>query len=185
MNGHLALLPIASGAAGLLLLSRSESSTIEKYLTPIGIYGFAATSGLFIYELYGISICKQIIKQAGLLEEKLGIPEEMGQYRDRKSKGLQRLIEAEMASWIVYVSVLAGWLYIAGVNRWWHYVPPWLIIVVAAIILGLKSAAITSPDRRRNKPSRNNAQSRLEEGEVNTTTPPGDEAKVPGARDAG
>ena len=66
----LALLPIASGAAGILLLTRSESSTIQKYLTQVGIYGFAVTLGLFIYELYGISICKHIIRLAGDLQGK-------------------------------------------------------------------------------------------------------------------
>ena len=105
----LALLPIASGAAGLLLLRKSD--TVDKYLTPIGIYGVAVTLGLFIYELYGISVCKRIIDQAGWLEGELCIPEPMGQYRDRqRDKPLKRLLEAEMASWVVYLSVLAGWL---------------------------------------------------------------------------
>src|ERR1017187_4438543 len=55
----LALLPIASGAASLLLLSKSDA--IHKYLTPIGVYGCAVTAGLFLYELYGVEACLQVI----------------------------------------------------------------------------------------------------------------------------
>jgi hypothetical protein len=36
----------------------------------------------------------------------------------------RELVGAEMASWVVYVSVFAGWLYVAGVGRrWWDH--PW------------------------------------------------------------
>jgi hypothetical protein len=114
----LALLPIASGATGLLLIG--EHGTFGKYLTPIGIYGLAATLGLFIYELYGISVCKQIMQQAAKLETRLDIPTPMGQFHDRKEcTPQQRLIQAEMASWVIYLSVLAGWLYIAGAHGAW------------------------------------------------------------------
>ena len=51
----LALLPIASGAAGLLLLSKSDSAL--TYLPVIGIYGCAVTAGLFVYELRGVHEC--------------------------------------------------------------------------------------------------------------------------------
>ena len=64
----LALLPAYSGAGGKWRLSK-YNSTFKDYLTAIGIYGFAATLGLFIYELYGISVCKRIIEQAAGLEE--------------------------------------------------------------------------------------------------------------------
>jgi|SRR5215471_2623976 len=141
----LALLPIASGAAGLLLLSKSD--TFDKYLTPIGIYGFAATLGLFIYELYGVSNCKHIMEQAGDLEDELDIPEGMGQFRDRKKDPLHLLIAAEMASWIVYLSVLAGWLYVAGTHGWWHHVPPWYIVGAVMLILLVRGQAIAFPDQ--------------------------------------
>ena len=59
----LALLPIASGAAALLLLR--NSAAVKNYLTPIGIYGCAVTAGLFLYELYGVSVCLQVITEAG------------------------------------------------------------------------------------------------------------------------
>jgi hypothetical protein len=143
----LALLPIASGAAGLLLLSKSD--TWDRYLTPIGIYGFVTTLGLFIYELYGVSTCKRIMVQAGDLEGKLGIPEGMRQFRDRPTDWLNLLIGAEMASWIVYLSVLGGWLYVAGASKWWQHVPSWCIVVTVAFILLVRGQAIAFPDRWR------------------------------------
>lgn len=133
----LALLPAVSGAGGLVLLK--YNSTFKDYLTAIGIYGFAATLGLFIYELYGISVCKRIIEQAAGLEEKLDIPDGMGQYRDRKRDSkLHRFFEAEMASWVVYIVVLAGWLYIATINTGFH----WLIFILAAVILTIRGCTI-------------------------------------------
>jgi hypothetical protein len=140
----LALLPIASGGAGLLLISKPN--TFGKYLTPIGIYGFAATLGLFIYELYGISVCKQIMEQAGKLESRLGVPKSMGQFRDRKQETpRQRLIQAEFASWVVYLSVLVGWLYVAGAHRSWDRESRWWIAGIALILL-IRGAAIAFPE---------------------------------------
>jgi hypothetical protein len=140
----LALLPIASGAAALVLL-RSSSSVVEKYLLPIGVYGIVITFGLFIYELHGIAVCKQIMEQAGDLEAALDIPEYSRQYLDRNRNFLHRVIEVEMASWIVYLSVIAGWLYIAGVGGgWWRHTSPGIIrnpmtiVVVAGIIVAVK-----------------------------------------------
>jgi hypothetical protein len=140
----LALLPIASGAAVLVLL-RSYSVTVEKYLLPVGIYGIAITFGLFIYELHGIAVCKRIMEQAEGLERDLNIPKYRGQYRDRNQNVLHRIIEVEMASWIVYLSVIAGWVYIASVGGdWWHNKPsnvfkePIVIVIVAASIILLK-----------------------------------------------
>ena len=140
----LALLPIAFGAAGLLILGNKD--TFGKYLTPIGIYGCAVTLGLSIYELYGISVCKRIIDQAAKFETVLGIPSPMGQYRDRqRNTRWKRFLEAEMASWVVYVSVFAGWVYVAGVNGWWSHVWPGFIVIGAVMILSIRAAAITFP----------------------------------------
>ena len=137
----LALLPIASGAAALALLLNS-TGTIGKYLIPIGIYGCAITIGLFIYELHGISACKQIMKQAGGLEDSLDIPAHMGQYRDQNHNLLHRIIEVEMASWAIYLSVLAGWVTSPGARGWWDHKsaeyfakPIWIAWIAGAIFL--------------------------------------------------
>lgn len=145
----LALLPIASGAAGLLLLSKSDA--IAKYLIPIGLYGIAVTFGLFLYELHGISVCKQIITQAGILEDELNIPKPIGQFRDRRPNFVQRIFEPEMASWVVYLSVLAGWCYLAGARGWWDHTSPRYIaspiyiIGVTGIVLLIKWLTVIFP----------------------------------------
>jgi hypothetical protein len=154
----LALLPIASGAAGLVLL-RSNSVEAERYLLPIGIYGVAITLGLFIYELHGIAVCKRIMEQAEGLENDLNIPPGRGQYRDRGRNVLHKVIEVEMASWIVYLSVIAGWIYIAGIGgEWWrHESPnpfggPVRIVIIAGTIVFLKWIyAVFIEDRVRQK----------------------------------
>jgi hypothetical protein len=140
----LALLPIASGAAILVLL-RGYSVAIEKYLLPVDIYGFAITLDLFIYELHGIAVCKRIMEQAEGLERDMNIPKHRGQYRDRNQNVLHRIIEVEMAPWIVYLSVIAGWIYIASVGGgWWHnrssnvFKGPILIVIVAVAVVLFK-----------------------------------------------
>jgi len=136
------LLPIASGAAGLVLL-RSNPIAVQKFLLPVGIYGLAITFGLFIYELHGIAVCKRIMEQAEGLENDLNIPKGRGQYRDRNQNWLHRVIEVEMASWIVYLSVMAGWFYIAGVGGgWWNHKSPnffrnplFIVLIAGFIVL--------------------------------------------------
>ena len=130
----LALLPIASGAAVLLLLSKSDA--IKNYLTPIGCYGCAVTAGLFLYELYGVSVCLQVMAQAGELETELHVPEGMGLFRDRRPGPLGELVGAEMASWVVYVSVFAGWFYVAGVGgKWWEHTWAKYILVGGVVVV--------------------------------------------------
>jgi hypothetical protein len=103
----LALLPIATGAGGLLILTRAE--TVKQYLTPIGIFGAVVTLGLFIYELRGIQRCKALIETGKLFEAGMGIAN--GQFGARpKSRGL---VSAETAGWIVYTTVFAAWAYLA------------------------------------------------------------------------
>jgi peroxiredoxin Q/BCP len=145
----LALLPIASGAAALLLLR--NFAAIKSYLTPIGIYGCAVTVGLFLYELYGVNVCLQVMAQAGDLETELQVPEGMGLFRDRRPGSWRELVGAEMASWVVYVSVFAGWLYVAGVGRrWWDH--PWAkYILLATVVVILVLRWSTIPPRERHK----------------------------------
>jgi hypothetical protein len=136
----LALLPIASGAAGLLLLSKSDS--VLTYLPVIGIYGCAVTAGLFVYELRGVHECGDVMRQAGMLEEELEVPFDMGQFRDESPRPLSGLVGAEMASWVVYFSVFGGWLYLVLLglarNEKWHIpLTPIVIAGVVAVIAGL------------------------------------------------
>jgi hypothetical protein len=103
----LALLPIATGAGGLLILTRAD--TVKQYLAPIGIFGAVVTFGLFVYELRGIQRCKALIETGREIEDELRIS--YGQFVSRpKARGL---ISAETAGWIVYTTVFAAWSYLA------------------------------------------------------------------------
>jgi hypothetical protein len=108
----LALIPIASGAGGLMILS--EKDTVKEYLGPIGIFGAAVTLGLFIYELRGIQRCKALIGEGKSLETEMGIVG--GQFISSPKGKLRGLISAETAGWIVYLTVLAAWCYLAIVG---------------------------------------------------------------------
>ena len=68
------------------------------------------TLGLFFYELRGIQKCKHLIILGGQLESALKI--ESGQFKDRP-KRIAGFIGAETAGWVVYITVLLGWLYVA------------------------------------------------------------------------
>ena len=108
----LALLPIASGAGGLLILA--EKDTVKEYLGPIGVFGAAVTLGLFVYELRGIQRCRALINAGKALETKMEIGD--GQFGSRPKGRMGGLIGAETAGWIVYLTVLAAWCYLAIVG---------------------------------------------------------------------
>jgi hypothetical protein len=128
----LALLPIASGAGIFLLL---EEQNLQA-LPAIGLFGFAVTLGLFIYELTGIRTCIDLRKRGKRLEERLGIPCDKGQFHYPALVGIGSV---EGASWVVYLSVLLGWAYLAGENDGLWDSGRWLILLgVAGIVLVLK-----------------------------------------------
>ena len=108
----LALLPVASGAGGLLILAQKE--TVKEFLGPIGLFGAAVTVGLFVYELRGIQRCRALIRAGKALESRMEILD--GQFGSRPKGHLGGLIGSEMAGWIVYLTVLAAWCYLAIVG---------------------------------------------------------------------
>jgi hypothetical protein len=69
-----------------------------------------------MYELRGIQNCKALRMQAAALEEELRIPAGDGQFRDRPEAALGGFVGAEGASWVVYLAILAGWAYVAGLG---------------------------------------------------------------------
>lgn len=129
----LALLPIASGGGFLVLLARDEQLERDLLLA-IGLFGFAVTLGLFIYEYRGIKTCVQLRDYAGRLEDQLQIPRGMGQFREG-GRPLEGLTAVEGASWVVYWSVLTAWLYLAlSWSEVGRLIPP----ALGAVVLVLK-----------------------------------------------
>jgi len=108
----LALLPIVSGAGISLLISKNYSID-SSHLLPVGVFGALVTLGLFFYELRGIQKCKSLIALGGKLERALKI--ESGQFNDRP-KRIGGFIGSETAGWVVYMTVLLGWLYVGFVG---------------------------------------------------------------------
>ena len=120
----LGLLPLASGT-GIFLLFR-ESKEIEagalRFLRPIGLFGFAVSLGLFLFEIFGIRKCHELILTGRNLERYLGV---VGQFRSRP-RGVLGAINEPFASGVVYPAVLAGWAFVgmqsycgrAGIKSW-------------------------------------------------------------------
>jgi hypothetical protein len=132
----LGLLPLASGAGVLLLLGRG---TDTRFLGPIGLYGLAVGAGLFLYELRGIQTCIALRRQAAGLEDALGVPPGQGQFRDRPRAALGGFVGAEGASWVVYLAVLAGWAYLAGLGfGWWRWIPAVYLVLLYLVVLAAK-----------------------------------------------
>jgi hypothetical protein len=83
----LALLPIVSGTGiGLLVIQGDGvlSTTGAGLLVALGIFGALVTTGLFLYELRQIDVCKQLRNHAAWIEEQLGI--DAGQFGGRRER---------------------------------------------------------------------------------------------------
>jgi hypothetical protein len=107
----LTLLPIASGASVFLLLGKLNGGD-RKLLLAVGLFGFVVTFGLLMYELRGIEDCTALRGHGEAIEKELGVHEEAGQFL-YWPKGKLNLVDEVGAAWIVYVAVLATWLFVA------------------------------------------------------------------------
>ena len=120
----LALVPVVSGA-GFTLIIGSPGEVDQRLLLPVGIFGLAATLGLFVYELRGIFLCHELRDRGDLLERAMQRPEAAdglvhGHFLDRpKSHQIREAwqlldrkhsIMVPTASFLVYGSVIVGWL---------------------------------------------------------------------------
>jgi predicted enzyme related to lactoylglutathione lyase len=109
----LALLPTVSGAAIFVLLARGDTDEIP--LAAIGLFGFAVTFGLFMYDLRGIQDCIELRRRAQEIEAVLDVErEDLSLFRAWPPPRVLRLADEVGASWIVYTAVLGSWLYLAG-----------------------------------------------------------------------
>jgi hypothetical protein len=115
----LGLLPLSSGVGIFLLL---EANADKRYLGAIGLIGFFASLGLFIYELSQSAICRHLVVAGRLLEK--GMHLKSGQFCGRPTELPKRLQITRLglmtwigvASWLVYLTVLAAWAYLAFVG---------------------------------------------------------------------
>jgi len=116
----LALLPTVSGAAIFVLLGRHHEDPDTTPYAAIGLFGFAVTFGLFMYDLRGIQDCVELRKRAGKVECKLEIKSKhLTPFRDWPEPRILGLADEVGASWIVYTAVLCSWAYLAG--RGWDF----------------------------------------------------------------
>lgn len=112
----LGLLPLASGASILLVLSNAltqggQPAVPLPLLLPIGTFGFAITLGLYFYELRGIQYCTHLIEAGKALERQLKVA---GKFFTRPKRRIAGYISEVSATNLIYAAVLA-WIFVAAV----------------------------------------------------------------------
>jgi hypothetical protein len=133
----LALLPLSSGAGIFLLLattSDDRNQDGQDYLGWSGVLGGLISLGLFVFEVREIRICRHLVKVGAELEKYMGFGRHGtgdAQFDDaqflgrplpssasggREKRRHQILPSVPMASAIVYLTVIAGWGYLASVG---------------------------------------------------------------------
>jgi hypothetical protein len=108
----LGFLPLASGAGAYAVLSKEPT---PNWSWVAGVFGFAITLGLFLYELRGLQRAAALEQAGRELETALGV--ESGQFREQPQAYLQGLVDPRGAAWLIYPTVEASWLYLVGVQR--------------------------------------------------------------------
>ena len=115
----LAAIPLASGTGIFLLIRESGNPMDFSLLFPVGVFGFVVALGLFVFEIYGIRKCTELINVGKSLEEALGVK---GQFLTRPEgvkgfdavpKDIARFINEPFASGIIYPAVLGAWAFVA------------------------------------------------------------------------
>jgi hypothetical protein len=125
----LALVPSLSAVAFTLFIGTGRHFN-QRLLLPVGIFGVTVSLGLFCYELRGMFSCHELRDRGGELEramqQSVGDAKEImpGHFLDRTEKnkakeafkllGEYSLISVPTASFLVYGSVILGWLVVAG-----------------------------------------------------------------------
>jgi hypothetical protein len=146
----LALLPLASGA-GIFLLLKHTPSGLDETLAAAGLFGFIVTLGLFLYEVRGIEDCVMLRRRAEYIEDKwLMVTPEGAHFFGRKPGRMGGGVSEIGAGLVVYISVMASWLYVFGrgadlehrLGKDWEWVVAGLAVI--AIVAGL---LLWDPDR--------------------------------------
>lgn len=107
----LALLPIASGAgiSALFGINAWLDSSHIHFIIAIGVFGFAVTFGIFLYEIRGMHICKTLMDLGEKMETKLEL--EIGQFKERPDPKYG-FVGPKAAAWIIYPATLLFWGYL-------------------------------------------------------------------------
>jgi hypothetical protein len=130
----LGLLPLATGAGVFILLGNITPET-EKYLEPIGLFGFVITLGLFAYEIFGIRKCHALILAGKHIEVRwLNIGD--GQFNSRPHS-LLGFIDEPLAAGVIYPAVMGSWIYLALVISHPQASQPAALLVFFAGLAGM------------------------------------------------
>jgi hypothetical protein len=106
----LGLLPLATSGI-FLIADKNRTDAGYAWASPIGIFGFVTTIGLFAYELHGIKKCNRLIHIGQHIErDHLKV---VGQFRSRPH-AFDRIIDEPFAASIIYPASLAAWVFLAG-----------------------------------------------------------------------
>src|SRR6266568_1675256 len=127
----LGLLPLAAGT-GVFLVLKEKDKTLAPHLGAIGLFGFAATLGLFFYELRGMKECLQLRDCGEELERALGLREDLKIGRFQTTR--PGIIGPQVAGWMIYPAVLGAWLYVSAVGFSW---PQWVGLLLLALYLAV------------------------------------------------
>jgi hypothetical protein len=131
----LGFLPLASGASFFALLGNGKDP-VPYYAWVAGLFGFSITLGLFLYELRGLQRSAVLERTGRELESALGLKD--GQFTVEPSASLHGVVGTRGAAWLIYPTVLAGWAYLAGLQRlgvFWATVVGAIIAIVVAYLL--------------------------------------------------
>jgi hypothetical protein len=144
----LGFLPLASGAGLFAWLDADPGQPVSPYAWVMGIFGFLVTLGLFFYELRGIQRSQALERSGQALESALGLTH--GQFLAQPEAYLGGLVSPRAAAWLIYPTVLTGWAYLAGVQRFgafWAAVVALLVVVVVAFTVVRWFTALESRQR--------------------------------------
>jgi hypothetical protein len=144
----LGFLPLASGASFYAMLGVGKDP-VPYYAWVAGLFGFTITLGLFLYELRGLQRSGALEATGRKLEAALGLID--GQFTTQPTARLHGFIDAQASAWLIYSAVLAGWAYLAALQRLGVFLAT-VVGVVVAIAVGIWLAwRLKTIEARRNR----------------------------------
>jgi hypothetical protein len=152
----LALPPMASGAAGVVLVRESFTDTRDPaggapWAVRLGLFGALVTIGLVLYELRQIQNASGCASRAAGWRTSWRYLRSAAIFRDGVGGNLGGFVCVEMASWLVYGAVFAAWLFLTDVGLgWWGssdgYDWAWLLLVANIAVVSAKVVYIVNDE---------------------------------------